>query len=146
MLDFFKKDEGDQIINAIQKAEGLTSGEIRVHLEDNCKGEVLKAAKKTFHKLNMHKTERRNGVIIFLAPERQEFAIYGDEGINKVVPENYWQDVRDLLQTHFRKGAFAQGVIEAVGLIGEKLRTYFPSIRNNINELPNDISYGNGKA
>lgn len=142
MIDFFTKDEGNQIIAAIQRAETTSSGEIRVHLEDNCKGNVLNAAKKTFRKLNMHRTERRNGVIIFLAPERKEFAIYGDDGINKVVPENYWQDVRDVLQKHFREGQFTNGIIAAIDLIGEKLRTYFPGVKDDINELPDDISYG----
>lgn len=142
MIDFFTKAEGDQIIAAIQRAETTSSGEIRVHLEDNCKGNVLQQAKKTFKKLRMHRTERRNGVIIFLAPERKEFAIYGDEGINKVVPENYWQDVRDILQSHFRKGAFTPGIVAAIDLVGEKLRAYFPGVKNDINELPDDISYG----
>jgi len=145
MIDFFTEAQGNQIVKAIQRAEMTSSGEVRVHLEDNCKGKVLEEAKKTFHKLQMHKTERRNGVIIFLAPERKEFAIYGDEGINKVVPENYWQDVRDVLQRNFRKGDFAQGVVEAVDLVGEKLRTYFPGVKDDINELPDDISYG-GRA
>ncbi|MEL7020684.1 MAG: TPM domain-containing protein [Bacteroidota bacterium] len=142
MLDFFTREEGNQIIAAIQRAERTSSGEIRVHLEDNCKGNVLNAAKRTFRKLKMHQTERRNGVIIFLAPERKEFAIYGDEGINKVVPDNYWQDVRDILQQHFRKGAFTTGVIAAIDRIGEKLQTYFPGVKDDINELPDDISYG----
>lgn len=142
MIDFFTKAQGDQIIAAIQRAERTSSGEIRVHLEDNCKGDVLKAAKRTFRKLNMHQTERRNGVIIFLAPERKEFAIYGDEGINEVVPENYWQDVRDILQKNFREGDFVQGVTQAIDLIGEKLRIYFPGVKDDINELPDDISYG----
>ncbi|MFK7934652.1 MAG: TPM domain-containing protein [Saprospiraceae bacterium] len=142
MIDFFTKEQGDQIIAAIQRAESASSGEIRVHLEDNCKGNVLNAAKKTFRKLQMERTERRNGVIIFLAPGRKEFAIYGDEGINKVVPENYWQDVRDILQSNFREAAFAKGVIEAIDRVGEKLRTYFPGVKDDINELPDDISYG----
>ena len=67
MINFFDKEQEAQIIAAIVDAENQTSGEIRVHLEDNCKGEILIAAKRTFRKLKMHKTEARNGVLIFFS-------------------------------------------------------------------------------
>jgi len=144
MTDFFTQEEGNRIIAAIQAAELNTSGEIRVHLEDNCKGPIFEAATKTFRKLKMHKTKARNGILFFLAPERKEFAIIGDEGINKVVPENYWDDVRDILQSHFRKGEFADGICKGVELVGEKLQTYFPYQSDDVNELSDDISFGDG--
>lgn len=144
MIDFFTKEEGDQIIAAIQQAELDSSGEIRVHLEDNCKGEVVKAAQKTFKRLGMQKTEARNGVLFFLAPERKEFAVIGDEGINKVVPENFWKDICGLLQTHFRQGDYLTGLTSGIERTGEKLKVYFPYQRDDENELPNEISYGKG--
>lgn len=141
MLKFFKPEEEERIIAAIKAAERDTSGEIRVHLEANCKGTVMEEAQKVFRRLGMHKTEARNGVLIMLAPERKEFAILGDEGINKVVPENFWQEERDLMQEHFRHGAFADGICLAVGQVGEKLKAYFPYQQGDTNELPDDISY-----
>jgi len=141
MLKFFKPEEEERIIAAIKAAERDTSGEIRVHLEANCKGAVMEEAQKVFRRLGMHKTEARNGVLIMLAPERKEFAILGDEGINKVVPENFWQEERDLMQEHFRHGAFADGICLAVGQVGEKLKAYFPYQQGDTNELPDDISY-----
>ena len=134
MIDFFTPEEGERIIAAIQAAELNTSGEVRVHLEDNCKGPILAAAQKTFAKLKMHKTDARNGILFFLAPERKEFAILGDKGINEAVPDNYWDDVRDVLQSHFRHGAFAEGIVEGVHLVGEKLKTYFPYQSDDVNE------------
>lgn len=142
MIKFFQEAEEQEIIQAIQIAEGNTSGEIRVHLEDKCKGEVLLAAKRTFRKLNMHKTEARNGVLIFLAPDRKEFAILGDEGIDALVPKNFWAAERDLMQGHFKQGAFCKGIVEVVIQIGEKLKTHFPVQSDDVNELPDDISYG----
>lgn len=141
MLKFFTPTEEERIIAAIQSAESNTTGEIRVHLEDKCKGEILKEAIKRFQKLKMHKTERRNGVIMFIAPERRQFAIYGDEGINKVVPANFWDDVRDVMLAEFKKGDFATGVCRGIEKIGEKLKVYFPGTHDDINELPDDISY-----
>ncbi|MCO6492930.1 MAG: TPM domain-containing protein [Phaeodactylibacter sp.] len=141
MLKFFTPEQEEQIIAAIRSAERNTSGEIRVHLEDDPKEDIMKEAKKVFFRLGMHKTEARNGVLIILAPERKAFAILGDEGINKVVPENFWQEERDLMQEHFRRGAFAEGICLAIEQVGEKLKAFFPYQQDDTNELPDDISY-----
>ena len=48
--------------------------------------EPLQRATEIFTQLQMHQTQLRNSVIIFVATKARKFAIYGDEGINKVVP------------------------------------------------------------
>ncbi|MCB0579592.1 MAG: TPM domain-containing protein [Phaeodactylibacter sp.] len=141
MLKFFTPEQEEQIIAAIRSAERNTSGEIRVHLEDNPKRDIMEEAKRVFFRLGMDKTEARNGVLIILAPERKAFAILGDEGINKVVPENFWQEERDIMQECFRRGAFAEGICKAIEQVGEKLKAYFPYQQDDTNELPDDISY-----
>lgn len=141
MIRFFQPEEEDRIIDAIQEAELNTSGEIRVHLEDNLKGDVLQAAQKTFLKLEMHKTEARNGVLIFIAPEQRKFAILGDKGINEKVPEDFWSEERDIMLAHFKSGNYADGVCAAIQQAGAKLKTFFPYQSDDENELPDDISY-----
>ncbi|MEL7250907.1 MAG: TPM domain-containing protein [Bacteroidota bacterium] len=142
MIKFFKPEEEELIIAAIRRAERSTSGEIRIHLEENPRSDALAEAKRIFRKLNMHKTVDRNGVLILLAPEKKEFAIIGDEGIDKVVEGDFWQSERDLLQRYFRDGHFCAGIVAAVDIIGEKLKTFFPIQKDDENELPDDISYG----
>ncbi|MEM1325827.1 MAG: TPM domain-containing protein [Bacteroidota bacterium] len=142
MIDFFTQAEGDQIIAAIRQAELNSSGEIRVHIEADCKGEIVHAAKKTFKRLSMHKTQARNGVLFFLAPERKEFAVLGDEGIDEVVPTDFWDEVRDILQTHFRDSDYLNGLTLGINRVGEKLKSYFPYQSDDENELPDEISYG----
>ncbi len=141
MIRFFQPEEEDRIIDAIQEAELNTSGEIRVHLEDNLKGDVLQAAQKTFLKLEMHKTEARNGVLIFIAPEQRKFAILGDKGINEKVPKDFWSEERDIMLAHFKSGNYADGVCAAVQQVGAKLKAFFPYQSDDENELPDDISY-----
>ena len=46
--EFFSKEEQANIIEAIQEAEHNTSGEIRVHIDDKCPGEVLDRAAPRF--------------------------------------------------------------------------------------------------
>ncbi len=141
MLRFFPKEDESKIIEAIRQAEQNTSGEIRVHLEDNFKGDALPEAVKVFQRLGMHKTEARNGVLIFIAPEHRQFAIVGDRGINEKVPPNFWQEERDLMREHFKKGEYTQGVCAVIKQIGQKLKDYFPYQSDDENELPDDISY-----
>ncbi len=142
MLRFFAPEEEEKIIEAIRQAEFQTSGEIRVHLDDQLEGNALQKATTVFRRLKMHKTKDRNGVLIYLAPNQHQFAIIGDKGIDEAVPKNFWDDVRDLMQDHFRRQAFGEGVCRAIDRVGEKLRDRFPYQSDDVNELPDDISYG----
>jgi uncharacterized membrane protein len=139
---FFSPQEQERIIREIRQAEDLTSGEIRVHLDCCAAGGTLEKAKKVFHQLGMAQTKCRNGVLIYLATEDKKFAILGDEGIHRVVPENYWEDVKELMQRYFRVGEFCEGVCLGIREIGEKLKTHFPVEADDRNELPDTISEG----
>ena len=138
---FFSDLQQKAILEAIEKAEKNTSGEIRVHLEAKCKIDQTKRAIEVFEKLQMHKTELRNGVLFYMATEDKKFAVIGDTGINNVVPENFWDSVKNGIINNFKNGKFSDGLIEGILLTGEKLETHFPHQENDINELSNDISF-----
>ncbi len=140
--DFFSEEEKLQIVEAIKQAELNTSGEIRLHVESKCAGEALDHAAFWFKKLDMHKTEARNGVLFYLAVADRKFAIIGDAGINEKVEENFWDSVKALMLAKFKEGKFAEGLSEGIGKAGEKLKAYFPYQLNDKNELPDDISFG----
>lgn len=142
MIDFFTKEEGDRIIDAIRLAELRTSGEIRVHLEVDSRQKTFRDAIEIFAKLGMKQTKDRNGVLFLLVPERKEFSIYGDVGIHKIVPEGYWVDIVSHVEKQFRLGAFIDGICEGIQMVGEKLKIHFPYKKGDENELPNQISYG----
>ena len=139
---FFTEDEQKKIIEEIRQAEEQTSGEIRVHLDRHSGGDVLKKAQKIFYQRGMAHTKHRNGVLIYLATDHRKFAIVGDEGIHRVVPENYWEEVREEMQKHFREEKFLAGVCRAIQRIGEKLQAHFPAEKAGPNELPDEISEG----
>ena len=124
----------------IRKAEDRTSGEIRVHLDCCSRGMPVEKAKRVFQHLGMTRTKARNGVLIYLATEDRKFAILGDEGIHRVVPENYWEEVKEKMQKHIRDGGICEGVCLGIREIGEKLKTYFPVEKDDRNELPDSIS------
>ena len=138
----FSPSEKKQVIDAIGKAEKLTSGEIRVHTEPKCKGQVLDRAADVFYKLNMHKTVLRNGVLIYVAFEDKKLAIIGDKGVNEVVPSDFWDVTVDTMTSHFKEGNFLKGVLYGIEESGRHLVKYFPYYEGDKNELSNDISEG----
>lgn len=131
------------VVEAIKKAELNTSGEIKVHIENHCRGDVEKRSVVVFNKLKLNETKQRNGVLIYLAVKDHKFAILGDEGINKVVGDGFWNDVKDLMLSYFKEGRFAEGLEQGIMRCGEKLKTYFPYQSDDINEIPDEISYEN---
>jgi uncharacterized membrane protein len=139
---FFTEEEKERIVQAIKEAEKETSGEIRLHIESRCKGDPLQRAMKVFARLKMHKTALRNGVIIYLAIDDRKFAIYGDKGINEKVPENFWEDVKEVLAQHFKQNKHVDGLVKGIHMIGEKLKEFFPHQADDVNELSDDISIG----
>ena len=140
---FFNESQKLSITEAIGKAEHQTSGEIRVHIDTKCKGNVLDQAAFVFAKLEMHKTKLRNGVLFYLAIHDRKFAILGDAGINAVVPKGFWDDVKEKMLNDFKSGNFAVGLVEGINMAGQKLKQFFPCDEcNDVNELPDDISFG----
>ena len=139
--NLFDKEEKLAIKKAILNAELDTSGEIRVHIEGICEGEVLDRSAHVFTKLKMDKTQMRNGVLFYLAADSKKFAIVGDAGINKVVPEDFWNVIKDKMTVHFNEGRFADGLIEGIQMTGEKLKKHFPHRLDDINELSDEISF-----
>ena len=140
--DFLSKEEQDRVIAAIKSAELDTSGEIRVHLESKCKTDVLDRAVYIFNYLKMHKTAQRNGVLIYVAVENKKFAIIGDGGMNSKVPENFWDSIQQQMGENFKKGLFCKGLCSAITEAGKQLKTYFPYQSNDVNEQPDEISFG----
>jgi uncharacterized membrane protein YgcG len=137
---FFDEAERQAIVAAIAAAEDRTSGEIRVHLEDRTVGDVLDCARRVFQELGMTQTAARNGALLYLSVEDHRFAIVGDEGIDRVVPPQFWEDIRNEMAERFAAGEFQKGIVEAIDRIGEKLHQFFPAGRADRNELPDAIS------
>jgi uncharacterized membrane protein len=142
IVNFLSEKEKKQILNAIESAELNTSGEIRFHIENKLKGDLMDRAAFIFDKLGMQRTEERNGVQFYLAVKSRKFAILGDIGINKVVPDNFWDEIKDKMQVHFKNNEFAQGIVEGINIAGEKLKEFFPYQSDDKNELSDEISYG----
>lgn len=140
--DFLTKEEEQEIVNAIITAEKNTSGEIRVHIEEMSNKPPIERAKEVFSTLKMHKTQARNGVLFYVGVASKSFAIIGDEGINNVVEDDFWNCTKDIVLENFKNKQFKKGLIEGILAAGNQLKHYFPYQSDDTNELTNEISKG----
>lgn len=137
-----KKDE-NLIVEAIRSAELATSGEVRVHIESRCEEDnPLDRAAWIFQELGMENTALRNGVLVYVALKSRQFCIIGDAGINSVVPADFWDSAKDLMLKEFAQGHIAQGIASGINRVGVLLKEKFPYQDDDVNELPDAISYG----
>ena len=139
--DFFTKEQQKAIMQSIANAELNTSGEVKVHIDSKCNGAVLDVAADYFKKLKMHKTALRNGVLFYLSINDHKFAILGDKGINEKVPADFWDNIRDIMLSHFKQQQFTEGLSKGIEMAGEKLKIHFPYKKSDTNELSNDLSF-----
>jgi uncharacterized membrane protein len=128
---------------AIEQAERQTSGEIVVSVASFFWGNVHKAARQTFTRMQVSRTAARNGVLFFIVPSRRVFVVLGDQGIHEKVGQEFWERVASHLTEHFREGEFTEGLIHGIEEVGRQLAAYFPYDRStDSNELSDDIDFG----
>jgi uncharacterized membrane protein len=140
---FFTETEQAQIVAAIKAAEANTSGEIRVHIDFSTGGQpVVAKAAWVFDHLGMEKTKLRNAVLIYIAKDSRQFAIWADTGINAVVPQGYWESTIDLMKSYYKAEQFATGTAKGIAMIGQKLKAFFPIGDEDKNEITDDLSFG----
>jgi len=131
-----------RVVEAIREAERVTSGEIRVSVAPFFWGNVENTAGKAFRRLGMEKTTDRNGVLIFLVPSRKSFVILGDAGIHEKVGQDFWHDASACLSSHFRDGAFTEGLVAVIHMVGDRLATHFPPVGTaDRNELSDEVDF-----
>lgn len=139
---FFSAEDQEKLLASIREAEKETSGEIRIHIDTTCREDVLDRAAWMFKKLGMEKTAERNGVLFYLAVKDRKYAILGDAGINSKVPEGFWDCISELLARNFKEGKFIDGLSEGILLAGKQLKKHFPYVKEDVNELTDELSFG----
>src|SRR6266699_6204570 len=141
--EFLSKLEHDRIVHAIREGESKTSGEIRVYVQrGKLKADPLIVAQKKFQRLQMHKTQQRNAVLIFVAPREHKFAVVGDKAIHEKCGDELWQRIVEGMRTHFRNEKFSDALVEAIKEVGSVLARHFPKTVGDTNELPDDVIEG----
>ena len=132
----------ERIVKAIQDAEARSRGEVRVHVSQKLVPDAEAAAARQFESLGMTHTAERNGVLLFVAPVSQTFAVVGDQGIHAHCGPDFWKDVAAAVEADFRAGRFTDGIVKGVTRVGDALATHFPRVEGatDRNELPDDVT------
>jgi uncharacterized membrane protein len=139
---FVDRLDDERIVQAIREAESRSRGEVRVHISGRRVQDPRQAAARAFETLGMAGTAERNGVLVFVAPRSQSFAVIGDAGIHDKCGEAFWTEIAAAMQEEFRAGRFTDGIVQAVGRAGTALAEHFPRVegRDDRNELPDRVS------
>lgn len=142
MEEFFLTPKQEKkIIKAIREAEQQTSGEIRVHIDAETSPNHFETALNVFHSMKMNETMHRNGVLFHVSPKDHNFTIIGDEGIDAVTPDDFWDEIKRKVIKKFKKGKYAKGLTKGIKMAGEALQDHFPYQNDDKNELPDEISW-----
>lgn len=138
--NFLRHVDHNRVIQAIKKAEGRTSGQIRVFIQRGLfEEDPLARALRKFLQLGMEKTRDRNGVLIFVAPRAHKYALVGDVGVHEKCGEKFWEDIVAQMRAHFQNEDFTRAIVHAINEVGKVLAVHFPRTADTINELPDEI-------
>jgi uncharacterized membrane protein len=132
----------EKIKAAIERAERQTSGEICVSVASLFWGNIEKAADRAFVRMGMTHTKQRNGVLFFVVPSRRRFAVLGDQGIHEKVGQEFWDNIAGILSERFHEGDFTGGLVRGIEEVGKQLSVYFPYVKGDTDELPDDVDFG----
>ncbi len=141
---FVQSLDEERIVEAIREAEARSRGEIRVHVADHEVIDSRAEAVAVFERLGMTRTDERNGVLLFVAPESQAIAVIGDRDIHSRGGEELWVAVAEMVRDEFRAGRFTEGIVAGIRALGDELARHFPRLpgRPDRNELPDRVSRG----
>jgi uncharacterized membrane protein len=132
------------LLQAIRLAEKRTSGEIRIFLERRCRYvDAADRAGEIFFEQGMQQTAQRNAVLIYLATQDHQLAIWADQGIYEKLGPHFWGEKVQAMASLFKKEDYLQGLVNCVEAIGEALHQHFPFDRqSDSNELSDEILFG----
>lgn len=125
----------------ISALEQLTSAELKIIICSHAWFGIRQKARRLFKKHKLNQTTERNGVLILLVEKDRELLIYGDEGINQKVGDDFWTDTHQSMITLFKQGEFCAGLNTGLHLITDSLTSHFPPSADAINEVSNDIIF-----
>mgnify|MGYP006345420135 FL=1 len=142
--EFFSAKDKEQIVQAISLAEKETSGEIRIYIESkNAYMDAIDRAAEIFFKLKMQETEHRNAVLLYIAMDHHELALFADEGIYQKAGKEYWDNAVKNMLSQFTKENISNGIEQCIAQIGQTLKEKFPYIPTEDKyELPDEIVFG----
>jgi len=130
------------IERAIEAGEATHSGQVRFAVEGALDGKPLfknqsarERALDVFSQLRIWDTAHNNGVLIYLLLADRQVEIVADRGIDAKVGAAGWERICKAMETDFKAGNFAGGVVKGIQAVSQQLAAHFPKHGTGPNEL-----------
>lgn len=88
---------------------------------------------------NVHLTEQRTGILLFVSIAEHYAEVVADAGINARVEQAEWNAIVSTLTHHASKTSIAEGFVESIGQAGLLLEKHFPATPDDVNELDDHL-------
>jgi putative membrane protein len=88
---------------------------------------------------NLHTTDGRTGVLLFVSVAERYAEIIADRGIDAKVSAGTWKGIIEQLTAAIGAGQPADGFVVAIDAIGTALAAHFPPGMDDPNELPDHL-------
>jgi uncharacterized membrane protein len=131
------------IEQAIKAGEATHSGQVRFVVEGALDGKPLfrdqparERALDLFAQLRIWDTAHNNGVLIYLLLADRQVEIIADRGIDAKVGREGWEQICKAMESDFKAGNFAGGVVRGIEAVSKQLAVHFPKHGGGNNELP----------
>lgn len=98
-----------------------------------------RAAMEQFISQDLHTTQKRTGVLIFVSLAERQAEIIADDGIAKKVEDGVWQQAVDELTRGIAASRPADGFVAAIQQCGLVMAAHFPPGAIDPNEHPNHL-------
>jgi putative membrane protein len=85
------------------------------------------------------RTTGRTGILIYLSVGEHRAEIVADEEIVKVTTPETWGEAMAALVAELKEGRPTEGLIAAIGIVGEVLHGHFPRTECDVNEIPDKL-------
>lgn len=92
-----------------------------------------------FYEHGLHKTEARNGILIFVSVAEHHMEILADRGISDLIDQASWQQLVDQCTGSIKAGNVVDGLLDTIHACGEILVSHFPEMINEANQLPDHL-------
>jgi len=100
---------------------------------------VRRRAVTVFKAAAERRTVGRTGILIYLSMGERRAEIVADEAMIKVTGASTWGEAMVALLAEVRAGRPADGMVAAIGQVGEVLKQHFPRSSADTNEIPDKL-------
>ncbi len=119
------RDQRAAVARALSAAEEGTTGRIAVRVIPDKTVDAFERAKHEFARTGLHRHDESNAALILVAPNARRFAIVGDRALHAQVGDAFWRDVVEETRPYFARDDVTEGILHAVGRVGEALHAHF---------------------